>query len=62
MEKYTTLVTHCGKAFTAVADQIEYLPWFGVWKMWKITSSGYEEWFLRKIYVAEVIHHDSTFN
>lgn len=62
METYTTLRTHCGQAFTAVSGQIEYLPFFGVWKMWSITSSGYKEWYLRKIYVAEVIHHDATFN
>lgn len=60
--QYKTIYTHCGKAFTANADSIEYMPWFGVWKMWKITSSGYEEYYLRKMYVAEVIEHDEFFN
>lgn len=61
MTAYTTIYTHCGKAFTALSSDIEYLPWHKVWKMHKITSTGTEQWFLRKIYVKEVIEHDENF-
>ena len=61
MTTYTTIYTHCGKAFTALAEDMEYLPWHQVWKMHRITSTGTQEWFLRKIYVAEVIHHNEKF-
>ena len=30
MTNYTTIYTHCGKAFTALAEDIEYLPWHQV--------------------------------
>lgn len=59
--EYTTIYTHCGKAFTALSSDIEYLVWHQVWKMHKITSHGTEQCFLRKIYVKDVIKHDERF-
>lgn len=61
MTTYITVYTNCGKAFTALSSDIEYLPLHQVWKMHKITSNGTKQWFLRKIYVKEVIEHDEKF-
>lgn len=61
MTTYATIYTHCGRAFTALAEDMEYLPRHQAWKMHKITYTGTQEWFLRKIYVAEVIHHNEKF-